>query len=171
MRILAIDPGNVESAWVSFERVKRSINGTIFRILGCAKEMNDTVLEGLKHDEFGHNILVMEEIIGRKWSGREVSETAFWSGRLCEASQADFALVNRSKIRWHIGQERKTTDATTTMKLIERFCPEIYSDFESGTLTRLKAINAAREKYFKQFKGDIWQAFAAGVTWYDLNVH
>jgi hypothetical protein len=172
LRVLSIDPGNIESAWVNFEKVKHSArHGIQFRILGCAKEENEKIREGLVHDEFNHDILVMEQIIGRKWSGKEVTDTAFWSGRLCEASQASFALVNRSKIRWHIGQEKKTTDAIVTRKLIERFCPDIYAKFEAKEISKHQMFNDAKDAFFHKFKDDIWQAFAAGVTWYDLNIH
>jgi hypothetical protein len=168
MRILSIDPGPAESAWVSFQDI---VNPSKFRILGCAKEENDKVRQALLHDEFEHDILVMEEIVGRKWSGREVTDTAFWSGRLCEASQASFSLINRSKVRWHIGQVKSATDSTVTMKLIERFCPTIYKQFIDKKISRHQMFVDAKTEYFYQFKDDIWQAFAAGVAWYDTNVH
>jgi hypothetical protein len=162
MRILAIDPGPVESAWVMMENLK---------IVQSGKEECETLRKGLDHDYWDHDVLAMEEIVGRKWSGREVTDTAFWSGRLCEASAASFTLINRSKIRWHIGQDKRTTDSKIITKLIERFTPDIYQQFVDKELTRNKMINAAREKYFKGFTKDIWQAYALGVTWYDLNVN
>jgi hypothetical protein len=172
MLILAIDPGPEESAYVLLEQGKRSWkNGIWLKILDCAKEDNELLRERLSYDEFGQDILAMEEIVGRKWSGREVTDTAFWSGRLCEAGCCSFVLINRSKIRWHIGKEKGTNDSKIITRLIERFCPDIFEKFTTGELTRNKMINAAREKYFKGFTEDIWQAFALGVTWYDLNVH
>ena len=157
----AIDPGNIESAWVLIDDKLRPIR--------CAKEENEVVRMSLVHNEFDHDVLAMEEIIGRKWSGAEVTQTAFWSGRLCEASAADFALINRSKIRWHIGKEKKTNDTVIITRLIERFCHDLFKQFVSENITRRKLINAAKKKYFHGFKDDIWQAYAVGITYIDLN--
>ena len=90
MLILAIDPGPAESAWVLMENLK---------IKECRKEINENVREGLFHDAWTHDVLAMEEVIGRKWAGREITDTAFWSGRLCEASASSFTLINRSNHR------------------------------------------------------------------------
>jgi hypothetical protein len=135
------------------------------------KEENETLRKSLEHDFWDHDILAMEEIVGRKWAGREITDSAFWSGRLCEASAASFTLINRSKIRWHIGQTKTTTDSVIIRSLIKRFTPDIYQQFVDKELTQNKMINAAREEYFKGFIADIWQAYALGVTWYDLNVN
>jgi len=162
MRILAIDPGPAESAWVLMENLK---------IKQSNKEANDDIRQSLEYDYWDHDILAMEEIVGRKWAGREITDSAFWSGRLCEASVASFTLINRSKIRWHIGQDKGTNDSKIITRLIERFTPDLYQQFVDKELTRNKMVNAAREKYFKGFVADIWQAYALGVTWYDLNVN
>ena len=171
MRIIAIDPGNIKSAWVIFEKAKLSFrDGIIFKIISCGKEPNEWVLSCF--DDFNIEVSVIEEMVAYgKWSGREVTDTAFWVGRFYEASHTDVFLINRPKIRWHIGGQKKVTDAIIIERLIERFCPVIYDNFVTGKLTKNKMINAAREEYFKGFHDDIWQAFALGVTWYDLNVN
>jgi len=172
MRILAIDPGNIESAWVLFQKEKLSLReGVMFKIFSCGKELNDEVLDKLAY-EMSYDALAMEEIVAYgKWSGREITDSAFWSGRFCQASTAPFTMINRSKVRWHLGGQKKVTDATIIERLIERFCPGLYSKYKAGDLTKMKMINASRDEYFENFHDDIWQAFALGVTWYDLNVH
>jgi hypothetical protein len=169
MRIIAIDPGNIESAWVVFE--KRS--DLEFQILACGKYKNEVLLDLLSDSVY--DTAVIEEMVAYGRVGREVTDTAFWAGRFFQESYnlhrllfREVFLVNRSKVRGHFGCRK---DADIIEKLIERFCPELYAKFVSKELNRPKTINAAREEYFKTFKADIWQAFALGVCWYDLNVH
>lgn len=168
MRVIAIDPGNIESAWVVFE--KHSDPGLL--ILACGKYKNEVLLDLLSDSVY--DTAVIEEMVAYGRVGREVTDTAFWAGRFFQESYKhhfllrEVFLVNRSKVRGHFGCRK---DADIIEKLIERFCHELYAKFRSKELSRPKMISAAREEYFKAFKADIWQAFALGVCWYDLNVH
>jgi len=168
MQILAIDPGNIESGWVVFSTGMRRVSGSNFDIIGSGKCKNVDLIYDIGYEFPGYDILVMEEMVAYGKCGREVTDTAFWAGRLCQASTVDFRLVSRSKVRGHF---EARTDKDIIERLIERFCPELYAKFGSKELSRPKLINAAREEYFKTFKEDVWQAFALGVCWYDLNVH
>ena len=168
MQILAIDPGNIESGWVIFDTGYHKVSGPAFKIIDLGKCHNEDLIDKLTYDFYNNQILVMEEMVAYGKCGREVTDTSFWAGRMCQASSAEFGLITRSKVRGHF---KTRTDAGIIEKLIERFCPELYVRFGSKELSRPKLINAARDEYFKNFKSDIWQAFALGVCWYDLNVH
>jgi len=184
MQIMAIDPGSIESGWVIFNTGPRRTAGRFdvldrnFHIVGCGKDENEVLLlrATLPTNPFlkrfngvrKQDMLVMEEMVAYGKCGREVTDTAFWAGRICEASCSEFSLLTRSKVRGHF---KVRTDAGIIEKLIERFCNDIYCEFITGKLTTKKMINAARKEYFNGFKADIWQAFALGVAWCDINIH
>lgn len=158
IKILAIDPGPQESAWVLMQDLK---------IHSCNKESNEAIRKALDFDEWEQTILAMEYAVAYGRSGRDVSDTAFESGRMVEAAKSCYLGITRSKVRGHLCG-RYGSDAKIIEKLIERFCHDIYQKWVDKQLTRQKMINAAREKYFHEFKADIWQAYALGVTYFDL---
>lgn len=160
MTILSIDPGPAESAYI---RVF-----TNFKHIEKGKVNNEILLNALRRNQFGQSITVIEELIAYNRCGREISDTAFQAGRLAEAA-GEYCLISRAKVRGHLCG-RGGTDSKVITALIERFEPEIYNlwDENKNTMSRAKMLNAAKEGFFHGFKEDIWQAYALGVTFVDL---
>lgn len=158
-KILAIDPGPKESAWVLMQDLE---------IHSCNKELNESIIKALWHDTWGQDIIALEYVVAYGRSGREVSDTAFESGRLVQSASSSYKGITRSKVRGHLCG-RGGSDSKIITTLIERFCHDIYQKWVNKQLSRQKMINAARDEYFKEFTADIWQAYALGVTYYDLN--
>lgn len=160
LKILAIDPGQKQSAWVLMEDLS---------IHSCNIESNEAIRQALDYDEWQQDIVALEYVVAYGRSGKEVSDTAFEAGRLIQTAKSAFHPYTRSKVRGHLCGGRGS-DSKVIEKLIERFTPDVYAKFVNKELTRNKMIMAAREKYFKEFRADIWQAYALGVTYYDLSV-
>src|SRR5688572_20198115 len=95
MRIIAMDPGNAESAWCVLEGGKLS---------GFGKEPNSEVLIRARRD-WGplEDLLAIEMIASYGMPvGREVFETCLWIGRYIEAwerRQGKFRLVYRKDVK------------------------------------------------------------------------
>jgi hypothetical protein len=158
LRILAIDPGQKESAWVLMKNLS---------IHSCNIEDNEAIRKALDFDEWEQDIVALEYVVAYGRSGKEVSDTAFEAGRLVQASRSAFTGITRSKVRGHLCRGRGS-DSKVIEKLIERFTPDVFAKWVNNELTRNKMINAAREKYFHEFRADIWQAYALGVTYFDI---
>lgn len=159
-KILSIDPGPLVSAWVLSEDT---------RIISSGLEPNEFIVKALDYDEYEQDILALEYAVAYGRSGKSVSDTAFESGRMVQASKSSYAPITRSKVRGHFCGSRGS-DAKVITALVERFTPDIFAKWVTGELTRNKMLMAAREKYFIGFKDDIWQAYAVGVAYYDLNL-
>lgn len=120
-RILAIDPGSSESAWVLLANGKPAAH---------AKEANESVLELLEPGVA--DVVVIEQIEPRYGlqAGWEVLDTARWVGRFEEASfPMPVVRLRRSEILRHLGvvtspragEKRVTADAGIRAALIDRY--------------------------------------------------
>lgn len=157
-QILAVDPGPVQSAFAFMDKD--------FNPLKVEKSENNLIRNAILL--FEYDALVIEEAVGRKWSGKEVSETAFQAGTMAAISNAPVYLITASKRRWHICREKKSNDSTVITSLIRRFAPEAYKAWIDEEITRNTMIDRSKDLFFKDFIGDIWQAYALGVTFLDL---
>jgi hypothetical protein len=161
MKILAIDPGPKLSAFVEID------TGTCIP-MECGKWQNVLLRELLTQAD-DYEMVVIEEIIARKWAGREVSDTAFEAGRLAQAAQGPFQLISRSKVRGHWapgGNDSKVIHA-----LIKRFQPVVYKMYEDEVIKKHGMFQIAKERWFKGFSEDIWQAYAVGTCYIDIMNH
>ena len=159
MILLAIDPGPLESAYCY-------VTSDTYNVLAKGKLENEEIRSIVRHGAY--DACVIEECIARKWAGREISDTAFESGRIAECANRTrcngFTLISRSKVRGHITKETRGGDAIMIQELICLFEPKIFYQWRSGQITRPKMIIEAKKGFFNGFKGDIWQAFALAVT-------
>ena len=160
LKILAIDPGQTESAWVLMED---------YKIHSCNIEENESIRKALDFDEWQQDIIALEYVVAYGRSGKEVSDTAFEAGRLVQSSKSGFIGITRSKSRgWICGG--RGSDSKVVESLIRRFTPDTFAKYVNNELSWNKTVMEAKEKYFKDFRKDIWQAYALGVTYLDLQL-
>jgi hypothetical protein len=148
-RVLAIDPGNTESAWCV-------IDADTFRPQSFAKEPNADVLDVC---ELGMPVAIEMVASYGMPVGRDVFETCVWVGRFIERHEQHHApltplLVYRRDIKLHHCGSARAKDANITQALVDRFA--------HGQPNRGKGTKA-EPGWFHGFKADIWQAYALAV--------
>lgn len=151
MKVIAIDPGYRESAFVSYDGV---------RLLAHGIESNEQLLSDLTASTCA-DVLVIEEmqIFAGHGVGKEVFDSVFWSGRFAQAwAPRPFERLLRSKVRGHLGAS-KGGDAAVRQALIDRFGP--YKEHAIG--------KKATPGPLFGIKSHEWSALAIAVTWWDLN--
>jgi hypothetical protein len=150
VRILAIDPGNEQSAWCAVA------DGVPVR---WEKESNAAVLERLRNGGWGeYKTLAIEMIASYGMPvGREVFETVRWIGRFQEAWEArggTVKLVYRKQVKFHLCNSARATDANIRAALIDYFGPG-----------KEKAVGRkAHPGPLFGLKGDEWSALAIALT-------
>jgi hypothetical protein len=155
MRILAIDPGPTESAYIVIDAVdKRPLTFTKCDNPGLRARLG--VL--LRSDP---DMAVAIEMVASYGMavGAEVFETCVWIGRFAERADdiAQYAaeLVPRRAVKMWLCHNAGAKDTNIAQALIDRFAP--------GAPNRGKGTQAA-PGWFHGFAGDIWQAYALAVT-------
>ena len=158
--ILAIDPGNIESAWVL-------LDCNTLQPLKIAKEGNYTaranMFDLIENKQIKHVAIEMVASYGIA-VGATVFETCVWIGRFYEIFyQANIPIqfIFRKDEKLNLCQSMRATDATITQALVDRFA---MNEPNHGKGTKNSP------GWFYGFKKDIWQAYAVGVTFYDLNI-
>ncbi len=158
--ILAIDPGNIESAWVL-------LDCNTLQPLKFAKEENyaarKNMFDLIENKQIKHVAIEMVASYGMA-VGATVFETCVWIGRFYEIFyQANIPIqfIFRKDEKLNLCQSMRATDATITQALVDRFA---MNEPNHGKGTKNSP------GWFYGFKKDIWQAYAVGVTFYDLNI-
>jgi hypothetical protein len=151
MRILAIDPGNVQSAYVLFDTEKEEC-------LSRGILLNDECLKVF--DTFGYSdtdradICVIEQIASMGMAvGETIFETAVWSGRFWQLLSMRNIPVERLKriaIKNILCGSSKAKDTNIRQRLIDIF-GEVGTKKNPGKLYGMKA--------------DMWAALAVAVAW------
>ncbi len=150
MKILAIDPGCTESAWI--------VSDDAGAIVEFAKEPNATLLARLRVAQQDVNHLACEMIASYGMAvGKEVFETCVWIGRFIEAwgnqpGGGQHTLVYRREVKLHLCGSMKAKDSNIRQALIDRYG-------EPGT----KANQGATYGISK----DVWSALAVATTFHD----
>ena len=145
MQILAIDPGNQESAYVLLDK-------DTYKPLEFGKIPNEEMLEKVK--KLDYNNLAIEMIASYGMPvGREVFETCVWIGRFIQRRKCpNFEYVYRKEEKINLCGSMKAKDSNIRQALIDRF----------GVVGTKK-----EQGWFYGFKSDIWAAYAVGVTYLD----
>jgi hypothetical protein len=149
MRIVAIDPGNMQSAYVVLDGLAVVAHGIL---------PNERMLDWLRTPVFcegaeasGLSALVVEMVQSFGMAvGKEVFETVFWIGRFCQASQFPFHRVYRSQVKMHLCGNVRAKDANIRQALIDKLGPQGTKRSPGPTYGISK---------------DVWSALAVGVTW------
>lgn len=148
MKILAIDPGNVESAYVIMDED--------YKPLEFGKVPNEELLNRVYFP--GYNVAVIEMVASYGMPvGKEVFETCVWIGRFTEKAQQVMdrryvKYIYRKDVKMNICGQTKAKDSNIRQALIDRF----------GEVGTKKSPG-----WFYGFKADIWAAYAVGVTYLD----
>lgn len=156
MKIFAIDPGNVESAYCL-------IDDKELRPLEFNKVPNTDLVELLRF--FGRctnapDVVVIERVASYGMAvGQTVFQTCEWIGRFAEASLMAGLPVDylyRQDEKLHICRDSRAKDANIRRALIDRFAQH---DLKNGKGTKKKP------DFFYGFRADIWAAYAVAITW------
>lgn len=142
--ILAIDPGNIESAYVLMDK-------KTYKPIEFGKISNEEMLEKVK--TLSYNNLVIEMIASYGMPvGASVFDTCVWIGRFIQASYCYGEYIYRKEEKINLCGSMKAKDSNIRQALIDRFG-------EVGT--------KSNKGFFYGFKKDIWSAFAVGCTYLD----
>jgi hypothetical protein len=147
VKILAIDPGNIESAYVLMDED--------YKPLEFGKVDNFALMNVILAVDA--EIIAIEMIASYGMAvGKEVFETCVWIGRFYEAARSTecryIEYVYRKDVKMNLCGQTKAKDSNIIQALKDRFGGK-------GTV---------KDKgWFYGFKKDIWQAYAVGVTYLD----
>lgn len=148
MTILAIDPGNEESAWCEFDAGQPKQSD---------KVQNSEMLFRLRSLRIDR-LLCIEMIASYGMAvGKEVFETCLWIGRFQEAWESrggTVRLVYRREVKLYLCESARANDANIRAALIDRYGPG-----------KDKAIGKkATPGPLYGIKGDEWSALAVALT-------
>ena len=153
--IIAIDPGNCQSAYCVIDRL--SLRPVRFGLVG-----NDELREVIA--QLGRDGAVSEAAIEMIRSygmavGAEVFDTCVWIGRFTEVClsagiAADY--VYRMEEKLHICHDSRAKDSNIRTALIDRFADH---DLKNGRGTK------DNPDWFYGFRKDIWASYAVGITY------
>lgn len=156
--ILAIDPGNIESAIVVLDENLKPIE--------FGKFVNENVRQEVRGllNKHGHEIKVVIEMVACYGMavGKEVFDTCVWIGRfteLVEQNNMNTYYIYRKDEKMNLCNSMKAKDSNIRQALIDRFAQH---DFKNGKGTK------KNPDWFYGFKADIWAAYAVGVTYSDM---
>jgi len=141
--ILAIDPGNTQSAYVLIDHTYRPI------LFG--KCDNEEILDVIDT----YIVTTVVEMVASYGMpvGAEVFETCVWIGRFWQAADhRTKTKIYRKDVKMNICHSMKAKDSNIRQALIDRF----------GKVGVKK-----NPGWFYGFKADIWAAYAVGVTYLD----
>jgi hypothetical protein len=174
MNVLAIDPGNTESAWC------RCAGD---RPIDFAKVANDTFVRQLRFLEPGTRLVIeYMEPRGMPMSQEEM-DTQFWTGRFVQAAGVEWHPVKRREVKMHICGHTRAKDSNIRQALIDRFggasvaiggtkCPQCKGKgwFGAGRPTCL-ACNGTKWLHppgpLHGITSDVWSALAIAITWWE----
>lgn len=151
LRILAVDPGTTESAYV----VLKGGLPTFAAKVGNAEALRAVRLMAQLHQA---EILAVEMVASYGMPvGREVFQTCLWAGRFVEAWDLygrPFRLVYRSEVKSHLCHSARANDANIRAALLDKFGP--------GRAAAVGTKKAPGPLY--GIKNDMWAALAVAVT-------
>lgn len=156
MNILAIDPGNKQSAYAVIEMPE-------FKLLDFGKIENEKLLENLEYwfytDSF-IDAIAIEMIASYGMSvGKDIFETCVWIGRFVQALQGeDITYIYRKEEKMTLCGNTKAKDSNIRQALIDRYAKH---DYKNGKGTK------ANKDVFYGVSADVWQAIAVGVTYWE----
>lgn len=145
MNILAIDPGNIKSAYVCMDE------NSIFE---KGIEYNEAILQIIAHSP--ENPLVIEMIASYGMAvGKTVFDTCLWIGKFireAELAKIPVELVYRKDIKLHLCQTMRAKDSNIIQALKDRY-GEVGRKANPGPLYGVSK--------------DIWSALAVGTYYLD----
>jgi hypothetical protein len=155
MKFLAIDPGNLRSAFVV-------IDTDTCRPVWFGKELNTDLIHRIRSGDFEDCDGAAIEMIASYGMpvGIEVFETCTWIGRFTEAMRLikdappEPVLIPRQPIKIHFCHSSKAKDSNVIRALVDRFAP---GEPNYGKGSKIDP------GWFYGFNADVWQAYALAV--------
>lgn len=150
-RILAIDPGPVQSAWVML-----SAEG---KPTGFGMCPNDSMADNALEVAYPQHVVIEMVASYGMAVGAEVFETVFWIGRLFERFDFGFSALKahrmyRRDVKLHWCGSVKAKDSNVRQAVIDHY---------GG---KEKAIGTKKNPGpLYGVKADVWQALALGLAW------
>lgn len=161
MKILAIDPGCTESAYVVIDEKLKPIE--------FGKYINENVRQETRRfiKKYGQDLHIVIEMVACYGMavGKEVFETCVWIGRfkeMAESNNMNTYYIYRKDEKINLCGSMKAKDTNIRQSLIDRFAKH---DFKNGKGTK------NNQDWFYGFKADIWASYAVGITYYDMNLN
>lgn len=158
-KVLAIDPGNTESAYVLLNPDYRISNDN------AGKWANKNVLNSIEDfgGIYGEELTVVIEMVASYGMavGREVFETCVWIGRFIQTAihaGCGVDMIYRIEEKQTLCHDSRAKDSNIRQALIDRFAR---FDRKNGKGTK------THPDVFYGFRADMWSAFAVGATWLD----
>lgn len=148
MKVLAVDPGPVQSAWVLWAGV-----GPVERF-GIGP--NHELLRDDFEMAFASRVILLIERVACYGMpvGREVFDTVFFSGQLAQQFRRHAVnRIERGQVKMQLCGTMRAKDSNIIQALKDRFG-------DKGT--------KHTPGFFYGFSKDIWQAFALAVAWFDM---
>lgn len=152
--ILAIDPGNVESAYCVIDK-------KTYKPIEFGKIKNEELLEYIfDYLPDGVDTLVIEKVASYGMAvGQTVFDTCIWTGRIVQ-HYLDFTSPYSQRVEYIYRKEEKI-NLCNSMKAKD-------SNIRQALIDRFGVVGTKKEKgFFYGFKKDIWAAYAVGVTYLD----
>lgn len=159
MKILAIDPGNTDSAYVLMNDDYTIKNRNSYKfgnelILKTIKDIGGIYDDGMT--------VVIEMVASYGMAvGKEVFDTCVWIGRFTQAAidaGCPVHYIFRMEEKMDLCRNSRAKDANIRQALIDRFAK---FDKKNGKGAK------KNPDVFYGFSKDIWSAYAVGVTWLD----
>lgn len=153
--IIAIDPGNIESAYVL-------VDEKTYKLIDFGKYENK-FLRSIWSAYANKECWTVIEMVASYGMpvGKEVFDTCVWIGRFTECAArhgSPVTYIPRLDEKMHICHDSRASDANIRRALIDRFAKH---DLKNGKGTK------KNPDYFYGFSRDIWAAFAVAVTYID----
>lgn len=153
-KVLAIDPGNIESGYVLMD--------SSYKPLQFGKVYNEQLLELFQTMDPDYVVIEMIGHYGTGMpAGTSVFDTCVWIGRFTQYFYVEgvrATTMKRGEVKMALCGTMKAKDPNITQSLVDRFTP---NDKNYGKGTKKKP------GFFYGFKSDIWAAYAVGVTFID----
>lgn len=151
MILLAIDPGPVLSAFVTYAPATRKLH------LGDKVPNGDLVMMVRQWTPLAHHLAIeMIQHYGTGMpAGAEVFDTCVWIGRFIEGwGGREYTLIKRPAIKAHLCGSARAKDANVRQALIDRY---------GGKATAIGT--KAQPGPLHGVSGDVWAALALAITW------
>ena len=175
--ILAIDPGPVESGWVSLDSAGK--------LCGFGVDYNHAIRNGMHNADAIATTLVIEMVASYGMPvGADVFETCVQIGRFEQVWPGNVARVFRREVKLHLCNSSKAKDSNVRHALMDRYgpgkdravggtkCKACHGKKWRGREHRpCEVCDATGWKYppgpLHGFADDAWQALAVGLTYLD----
>lgn len=153
--VLAIDPGNIDSAFCVIDSESR-------RPLRFDKVANKELARLVREELQPFDEFVIERVQSYGMAvGKSVFQTCEWTGRFVQivsdvALDIPVSYIYRKDEKLHICGDSRAKDANIRRALIDRFAEH---DLENGKGTK------KNPDFFYGFRADIWAAYSCGITY------